>query len=139
MPSLNPKRTREIKTERRKILFERLGNKCAKCGGTDRLEFDHIDPKSKSFCIGVRLDYSLKKLKLEADKCQLLCKPCHIIKTKIDNGYQPVSKHGTASMYNNQLCRCDRCKKAWTTYKVPKTKAYRARKRREYAILQTTG
>lgn len=128
MPSLNPVRTKQIKTERRILLIKLLGGKCVDCGATDRLEFDHIDPNSVSFRIGHRLDYSMKTLRLEAKKCQLLCKSCHIIKSYTERGFK-AAEHGTASMYKNNGCRCLGCKKAWTIYFTPKCKIYRARKR----------
>jgi len=62
---------------------EKLGGKCVKCGATERLEFDHIDPKNKSFCITKNLRMGDKeKLQEELDKCQLLCYDCHLEKTK---------------------------------------------------------
>tara|TARA_B100001939_G_C16916057_1_gene606944 strand:- start:856 stop:1296 length:441 start_codon:yes stop_codon:yes gene_type:complete len=62
---------------------EKLGGKCVKCGATERLEFDHIDPKNKSFCITSRLLMGdREKFQEELDKCQLLCYDCHLEKTK---------------------------------------------------------
>ena len=63
--------------------MEKLGGKCVKCGATERLEFDHIDPKNKSFCITKNLRMGdNEKLQEELDKCQLLCYDCHLEKTK---------------------------------------------------------
>ena len=63
--------------------MEKLGGKCVKCGATERLEFDHIDPKNKSFCITSRLLMGdREKFQEELDKCQLLCYDCHLEKTK---------------------------------------------------------
>ena len=63
--------------------MEKLGGKCVKCGATERLEFDHIDPKNKSFCITSRLLMGdREKFQEELDKCQLLCYNCHLEKTK---------------------------------------------------------
>jgi 5-methylcytosine-specific restriction endonuclease McrA len=37
---------------RRKYRRERLlGGECVRCGATDDLEFDHIDPKTKAFAV----------------------------------------------------------------------------------------
>lgn len=61
---------------------ELLGGKCVECGATDNLEFDHIDPETKSFTIGRKL-VSVAQATLEAEiaKCQLLCYNCHKVKT----------------------------------------------------------
>tara|TARA_B100000085_G_scaffold264926_1_gene272253 strand:+ start:375 stop:770 length:396 start_codon:yes stop_codon:yes gene_type:complete len=69
--------------ERLSESMEKLGGKCVKCGATERLEFDHIDPKNKSFCITSRLLMGdREKFQEELDKCQLLCYDCHLEKTK---------------------------------------------------------
>jgi len=63
--------------------IEKLGGKCVKCGVTERLQFDHIHPKNKSFEITKRLLMGDKeKFQEELDKCQLLCYDCHLEKTK---------------------------------------------------------
>ena len=63
--------------------IEKLGGKCVKCGVTERLEFDHIHPKNKSFEItrGLLMG-DREKFQEELDKCQLLCYDCHLEKTK---------------------------------------------------------
>ena len=70
--------------ERRKILIERLGGKCVKCGTTENLQFDHIDPntkKDRTYCVSTMLGCSMERVTAEADKCQLLCSKCHLEKT----------------------------------------------------------
>lgn len=66
---------------RKQTYLDYLGNKCVKCGSQENLEFDHIDPKSKKFTICARLTYKPEIVYAELDKCQLLCKECHIAKT----------------------------------------------------------
>ena len=62
---------------------EKLGGKCVKCGVKERLQFDHIHPKNKSFEITKRLLMGdRKKFEEELSKCQLLCYDCHLEKTK---------------------------------------------------------
>ncbi len=61
-----------------------LGGKCVKCGTAENLEFDHIDPLTKSFTIAMRLSKGEEKLRAELAKCQLLCQPCHLEKTRVD-------------------------------------------------------
>ena len=80
------KNSRERKAKNKAYLIEMLGGKCVGCGVTENLQFDHIDRKQKTFTIGKRLESSLEnKLIPEANKCQLLCKCCHQIKTTINH------------------------------------------------------
>jgi len=74
---------KSLKNKKREHLIEMLGGKCSGCGITENLQFDHIDRKNKSFTIGKCLGNSLEKLIDEAQKCQLLCKSCHQVKTTI--------------------------------------------------------
>lgn len=55
-----------------------LGGKCAWCGSTEDLQFDHIDPAQKlgNICKFYR-KAKREKLWEEVNKCQLLCKVCH--------------------------------------------------------------
>lgn len=62
-----------------------LGGKCVRCASTDQLQFDHIDPATKSFTICDKLAGVAKaKLVVELAKCQLLCFECHKQKTAIE-------------------------------------------------------
>lgn len=73
------KRRRE---EHLRRAFEMIGEKkCAHCGATDNLEFDHIDPATKSFAIGNQVGRSWKQVEAEVRKCQLLCYACHKLKS----------------------------------------------------------
>jgi 5-methylcytosine-specific restriction endonuclease McrA len=74
---------RQRRAERiRARLKAMLGDQCARCGATEELEFDHIDPDMKSFSIAARIrDTRFELLEAEARKCQLLCKQCHRDKT----------------------------------------------------------
>ena len=59
-----------------------------RCGATEKLDFDHIIPADKSYTIGSNITcFSLEELILEVDKCQLLCRPCHIQKGKENGDY----------------------------------------------------
>ena len=77
---------------------------CAKCGSTDRLELDHINPAEKT---SHRIwSWSWKRILAEASKCQVLCADCHQQKTYEQ---RPVkAEHGSAGMYKRG-CRCDLC------------------------------
>lgn len=67
---------------RRELLIQQLGGKCAICGSTENLEFDHIDSTKKSFSIGNRIQNSIDNIQSELNKCQLLCHNCHVKKSK---------------------------------------------------------
>lgn len=85
----------------------RLGGKCVNCETTEKLEFDHIDPKEKSFSVAKLWSVNKNLFWSEINKCQLLCQPCHILKTHRDNGTIPGS-HGRTRY--RQGCRCETCK-----------------------------
>ena len=71
--------------ERWPIAVNLLGGQCVQCGATERLQFDHIDPRDKRFEIADRLaQYAWPRLMVELSKCQLLCERCHIAKGKAD-------------------------------------------------------
>jgi len=54
-------------------------NPCSICSESDIrvLEFDHINPETKSFDIGNRGCKSLKLVQEEVAKCRVLCSNCH--------------------------------------------------------------
>ncbi len=62
---------------------------CENCGNTNPivLDFDHIDPATKSFNIGNSYCKPLDIVKAEVLKCRILCANCHRIKTAKDMGY----------------------------------------------------
>lgn len=119
---------KESKANRRQFALDYLGNKCTNCGATKQLEFDHIIPSTKSFNICHYFELSEATLKVELDKCQLLCKKCHAAKTLRDRGLNP-SKHGDVAMYTNHKCRCDACRKAWADNRRGYQREYRKNKR----------
>jgi len=75
----------EYTTRRRqkvmKMAIDYKGGKCIVCGYnkcTWALEFHHIDPKEKEFSISDKgYTRSWDKVKIELDKCVLLCANCH--------------------------------------------------------------
>jgi hypothetical protein len=75
----------EAVTKRRKVLKEKAveykGRKCSKCGYNkciDALEFHHLDSLQKDFGISEKgYTRSWEKVKLELDKCILVCSNCH--------------------------------------------------------------
>jgi hypothetical protein len=114
------------KQARRARLIEMLGGCCVRCGATENLEFDHIDPSTKVLAISAALSRAWDSLVEEALKCQLLCKPCHVAKGA---GDRPELRHGTYYVYWYWNCRCDPCKAANTA----KSAALAAKKQQRMA------
>ena len=60
-------------------LVDYKGGKCIKCGYNKyigNLSFHHLDPSKKDFTITGK-SFAFDKIKLEVDKCELLCHNCH--------------------------------------------------------------
>lgn len=73
--------------KRRANLIQQLGGRCAICGSTENLEFDHIESKDKEFSISEHICHDKEKLNEEIRKCQLLCHACHVKKSKRCNDF----------------------------------------------------
>lgn len=102
--------------------MEYLGGVCVECGSDEGLEFDHIDPTTKSFTLTVEWGRAKSVWWNELQKCQLLCKDCHLKKTVRE---QTINAHGTWSTYRKRKCRCEVCKTFMRDY----MREYRARNR----------
>lgn len=120
MPSSTPPRDREAYNAYHRVYqlrryhqrMERframLGGKCTKCGATEDLEIDHIDPASKDKPVSRAWQWNDEAVLAELEKCQLLCEICHVAKH--------ASPHGSIRRYKNHGCRCQHCKAAITAY-----------------------
>lgn len=115
---------RDYYNKRKAYYLNILGGKCIKCGSTEDLQFDHIQPRERDRknCITSLLKSSNEKILKELEKCQVLCKGCHLIKSTQEGSFiNPWNKgkwsHGTSAAYMEQKCRCLECKKAYSTYK----------------------
>jgi len=104
---------------RREEAIQLLGGKCSKCGSIEELDFDHVAPATKFKTMSALLaGYSEEAVQRELAKCQLLCKACHLEKTKqegsLSKGWQkqPRLVHGTIHAYKKHGCRCDECRSA---------------------------
>jgi hypothetical protein len=80
----------KVKKKIQAVIAARLdGAKCIDCGYDNfiALEFDHRIPEEKSFEISAFLarsvcsETALKNLKMEMDKCDIVCRNCHAIRT----------------------------------------------------------
>ena len=114
MPYADKKVQREYQkqwTAKRRADF--FANKqCKRCGSTNRLELDHMDPSKK---VSHKIwSWSEAKMKAELEKCQVLCYDCHKSKTKVERTV--IRSHGTPGMYSKGHCRCQECKNAWAKY-----------------------
>lgn len=83
--------TRELRARKKQQLIEHLGGKCVGCGTDKDLQFDHIVRADKSFTIGQCMHKHMEVLIEEANKCQLLCKRCHELKTLCCNDYDRLA------------------------------------------------
>jgi 5-methylcytosine-specific restriction endonuclease McrA len=90
MPRTDPAGYREYMREymtrryhqRRERVIEQMGGECEWCGSSDRLEIDHRDRRSKDFDLGKRLASApMDEIEDELEKCRLLCRLCHELKT----------------------------------------------------------
>ena len=63
------------------MAIEYKGGKCVKCGYNKcnaALDFHHLDPTQKEFNLGSHgHTRSWERMKVELDKCILLCANCH--------------------------------------------------------------
>lgn len=116
---------------RRRDEWMKMNGPCRKCGGTDRLQVDHIDPKTK-----VSSDpwlWGKARREAELAKCQVLCTPCHNEKTlpNIQAAAQKrigmkVDRHVQAELVQ-AICAC--CQK--TFIKKAKIERFAAKHRLE--------
>lgn len=87
------KAVKERRRKLREMAREYKGSKCAICGynkSQRALNFHHLDPKTKDFGLSARgLTRSWDKIKLEIDKCILLCANCH---AEVHGGITEIKK-----------------------------------------------
>lgn len=76
MSNYNVNRRRSVKAR----LVQIHGSRCHDCGGTHppyMFDFDHRDPKEKSFTISSGGTIAFQKQLEESKKCDLVCANCH--------------------------------------------------------------
>lgn len=73
--------SQKVRAERKQFAHTKLGGACVACGSHENLEMDHINPKYKKNNVSRMYTYSWAKFMAELNKCQLLCKSCHVVKT----------------------------------------------------------
>ncbi len=78
--SENYKRLKSFRSKNKEKAVEYKGGKCIICGYNrciSALEFHHLDPKEKDFSISNNCNRAWYKIKIELDKCILVCSNCH--------------------------------------------------------------
>jgi sRNA-binding protein len=79
-PTKDNEYTKNIRFKFREWVDEiKSSNGCSVCGERRALCLDwhHVDPKTKLFCIGHGRSKSRESVKAEMEKCILLCANCH--------------------------------------------------------------
>jgi hypothetical protein len=75
------KRSIQFQNDKKDECIKYKGGKCIICGYNrcrNALEFHHLDQKNKDFEIGYSIRRKkIEEIKLELDKCVLLCSNCH--------------------------------------------------------------
>lgn len=72
----------EYRRNNKKLCIEYLGSECSECGGVfhpDVYDFHHKDTNEKDICVGKLLTRKFENIKVELDKCILVCSNCHRI------------------------------------------------------------
>ena len=92
----NRQRRRVVRRNQLYILVYQAQNPCIDCGEADPrcLEFHHIDPSTKKANVSkmIQTCASLKAIKHEITKCQVLCSNCHRKKTSDEYSYYTSDK-----------------------------------------------
>lgn len=97
--------------QRRREAVAHFGGQCVRCGSTEQLEFDHVERALKRGEIAKLLSQGENRYLGELVKCQLLCKPCHIEKTRSE---MTVGHGGGKTGISG--CKCDPCRMKWNEY-----------------------
>lgn len=93
--------------KRRDAWIKSQGGKCVKCGSTEELHVDHIDPATKKYNPAGIWSRTAAVREAELAKCQVLCRTCHEAKTAYE--FTLDSPHGTTTRYDKG-CRCQDCR-----------------------------
>lgn len=84
---------------------------CKHCSSWENLEVDHIKRENKTMRTSSIWGRKQEVREKELSHCQVLCKPCHLVKTLSEVDY-PGIIHGTSNGYDHYGCRCEECKLA---------------------------
>lgn len=87
----------ELYHRRRAELIEQLGGKCAKCGSTDKLEFDHW-PRACTWAHNKKNPWQRMKIYMEEaakGMIRLLCRRCNRKQGDPDTSFDPRDYEST--------------------------------------------
>ncbi len=87
-----------------------MGGVCVECGHKGRLEFDHVDPKTKLFPLARACLRSEEAIRAEAAKCRLLCRKCHWKNTSEQHANETIKHPRRTEPSTGILKRCSDCK-----------------------------
>lgn len=116
-------RLKKHRVRRRAAAIAYLGGACANCGETAHLQFDHIDPNSKSIEISNAIvnQWAWPRLVAEMRKCQLLCRRHHAEKTSLEARARVT--HGRYHAAYHLGCSCQLCDEFKIAYRIKITLA----------------
>lgn len=97
--------------QRKRDAIAFLGGKCVICETVEQLEIDHIDRALKSFNISNLWAVKEERFYAELAKCQLLCRPHHIEKTR-----RELSVDHGGGLSGKKNCPCGLCKQKKADY-----------------------
>jgi hypothetical protein len=118
---------------------------CVRCGSTEDLELDHIDPSTKHSesknTSGLIWSWCTERREAELAKCQILCKSCHLTKTRENeewghkgetNGHSKLTEAQVIEL----LTSTEPVRVLAKRFGVGRTHIYRIRRGEEWAHLQ---
>lgn len=87
---------------------------CQGCGSDQDLEVDHIDPATKAVEAWKIWQHTEAKRVAELAKCQVLCNPCHILKSTAESRARAtgVCLRGHEKEFIKGWWRCRLCERA---------------------------
>ena len=83
-PGLARKLLLKSHTPQRDFMLKAKCKPCSDCGFQYKpwqMQFDHRNPKEKLFCISDSWKRSMEVMKLEMEKCDVVCANCHANRT----------------------------------------------------------
>lgn len=110
------------RTKEKLVVYK--GGKCEKCGYDNInylrvFEFHHLNPDEKDFAISGK-SYKYETLRLEADKCILLCSNCHKeLHEDLDREKREERFKDLDNTLSPHVCKENR-KKGWRSRKILK-------------------
>ena len=82
----------------KKVLMDYFGGACTRCGfkgQSCQMDFDHINPESKEFTLGIGgiPHRSIEEIMDEVEKCNLICSNCHRLVSSHYDKQEEVPTH----------------------------------------------